>query len=637
MEVLKKKILLKDILSLANYGNKLTPYDKENDEWLTNNFGEQPTYMKPVSDIKNPVYNKQFNIAGYNMVVGVATLEYLSYQDLKRMDNYLHTFQLLMEEMCTLCEEIPPIDFIETYINNLENYILYGGDELLINIVDILNLKHNVTVKTNPVTTIKERYFKYYQIDNTLFLNYILNKESEFLGYELSLNTLFNNNQDQIKEFINNYFSTDRKITLITDLMFNAQVIPTTSLNSNIGQQRNEFFDRFNTYMIDFFKERNCKKNEIILNNTFNELHNPTLKFNILLTQDYSDMGIYTNGVEEWYPGRTYNIGNIVMFEGNTYILVKGNSETDNTYSGNYNEYEKLTFFDTTDNDPSTGFVLKYRKYNGWEYNNNDNDVDYDHWKRTVRPNETPVYSTVSTRINSQLISLKSYWSDETIANFFDTEGKFKTGIEFNQTYFQIGENQSGVPIYRKYYSIIDNIISSEPETGHDIVEYHYTIDKCDDDVNSGLKCVDTYHRFKINNTGIDEQDYRYQFDEVVISKTLNDYKYNNILTNVEFKIKASNNINNSEPDINNFLGNNENLKTNVYNKSDESIFNYNNLIREEYLTGTMMEPKVDADVYIDRGINYALDRHLKMGECKTLEDLISYGNNSLLVRNNNE
>ena len=35
----------------------------------------------------------------------------------------------------------------------------------------------------------------------------------------------------------------------------------------------------------------------------------------------------------------------------------------------------------------------------------------------------------------------------------------------------------------------------------------------------------------------------------------------------------------------------------------------------------------VDSDIYIDRGINAALEKHLKLGEVFTLEALEQYGN----------
>lgn len=47
----------------------------------------------------------------------------------------------------------------------------------------------------------------------------------------------------------------------------------------------------------------------------------------------------------------------------------------------------------------------------------------------------------------------------------------------------------------------------------------------------------------------------------------------------------------------------------------------------EEYKFGNSVMQNVDSDIYIDRGINAALEKHLKLGEVFTLEALEQYGN----------
>jgi hypothetical protein len=45
------------------------------------------------------------------------------------------------------------------------------------------------------------------------------------------------------------------------------------------------------------------------------------------------------------------------------------------------------------------------------------------------------------------------------------------------------------------------------------------------------------------------------------------------------------------------------------------------------YLIGVINPPKINIDVFIDRGSNLSFDRHVKLGEIKSLNDLESYGN----------
>jgi hypothetical protein len=51
-------------------------------------------------------------------------------------------------------------------------------------------------------------------------------------------------------------------------------------------------------------------------------------------------------------------------------------------------------------------------------------------------------------------------------------------------------------------------------------------------------------------------------------------------------------------------------------------------LTKEEYLTGFSLPPKVDVNVTIDRGGVSAFEKHYKLSECNTMQDLVNYGNN---------
>jgi hypothetical protein len=50
-------------------------------------------------------------------------------------------------------------------------------------------------------------------------------------------------------------------------------------------------------------------------------------------------------------------------------------------------------------------------------------------------------------------------------------------------------------------------------------------------------------------------------------------------------------------------------------------------VFREEYRFGISSMENVDSDIYIDRGINAAFEKHLKLGEVTSLEALEQYGN----------
>ena len=56
--------------------------------------------------------------------------------------------------------------------------------------------------------------------------------------------------------------------------------------------------------------------------------------------------------------------------------------------------------------------------------------------------------------------------------------------------------------------------------------------------------------------------------------------------------------------------------------------------IRQEYKFGISSLQSVDSDIYIDRGINAAFEKHLKLGEVSTMEDLTQYSNGFFKIMN---
>jgi hypothetical protein len=61
---------------------------------------------------------------------------------------------------------------------------------------------------------------------------------------------------------------------------------------------------------------------------------------------------------------------------------------------------------------------------------------------------------------------------------------------------------------------------------------------------------------------------------------------------------------------------------------------NVSPVYKEEYNIGMSMMEKVDADIYIDRGINAAFEKHLKLGEVTSLESMLQYGNGYFKIMN---
>ena len=55
-------------------------------------------------------------------------------------------------------------------------------------------------------------------------------------------------------------------------------------------------------------------------------------------------------------------------------------------------------------------------------------------------------------------------------------------------------------------------------------------------------------------------------------------------------------------------------------------------LIRYDYYNGVNFQPSVNEDVYIERGVTQAFEKHIKFSEIKTFEDLENYANGGFFV-----
>lgn len=70
-----------------------------------------------------------------------------------------------------------------------------------------------------------------------------------------------------------------------------------------------------------------------------------------------------------------------------------------------------------------------------------------------------------------------------------------------------------------------------------------------------------------------------------------------------------------------------------AYEYKSTSACTENEYFFDPALNGLLEEPKVDIDVSIDRGSGAAWEKHFKLMECNTLEDLENYGNNYFNIR----
>ena len=79
-------------------------------------------------------------------------------------------------------------------------------------------------------------------------------------------------------------------------------------------------------------------------------------------------------------------------------------------------------------------------------------------------------------------------------------------------------------------------------------------------------------------------------------------------------------------------------LKSNITYKTqgfDENNSVKMTLIKKDHLMGVAFKPKINSNVNIDRGVNSVFDKHLNLGEIRSLDALTRYGNGVIQIIEN--
>lgn len=497
MEVIKKQIPIEFYLSKVNHNCQINHYI--NGSWITpseNQYGWGGIF----SDIDIRAVSS-FLPSGSPL----SNLPYLSYKDIKRIKLILDDFQLFIKDYVTNNCNYQNYN-TSLYNTNYQNYLLYGGTQMLLFIYSVLGDTLNY-------------YFDY--INN-------------------------------VWQFINS---------------------PTID------------YSKFNSY----------------------SLNTASINISLLITSQYNNMGMFNGIAQEWIPGQTYNIGDIVIFNNYTYILMIGNSSTDLTYSGIYSEIEDEYYFDNYNSDAITGFFISYIM----------NGNDYSHWIRNIRDNadgsndnilsnKTDIIAA-SCISNSKLSSLMAYQNGGSVITFMDPYGYYKIGLKMNLN--TLTDSNGNKTYYYSYITNITETISSDLSTAIDVYTYLIDVqyDNNGDIPNTGIQYIDTYIGYLESGT----TNYILSSTNTVTYNLLNNYTANMQSADISYNTLS--------------LPINTNLDYSQF--SDQNTFNLSKINKIEYLMGIVDTPNINNTIFIDRGSNAAWENHLKLNEIKTLDQLVSYGN----------
>lgn len=372
-----------------------------------------------------------------------------------------------------------------------------------------------------------------------------------------------------------------------------------------------------------------------------------SLSCNIVLISKIDDLGMGTPIIKDWIPGEKYygpwiygqtsfpvessKLGEGVIYNGDIYYLKDNIDLNNSSWSLDSDRYEYIHGVDTDTEDGKSGSHYWYvglfdKMYQELLFDKIDDFGNFIHWEKSIdNATHNELYYKddnmiiVSASTQSQLSSFKR------IKNSVDDNGNILPGIYVSgDTKLQL-PYLSGTAI--NVIIIVDDNGNVESAIGDIINNITYDKDNSQiifDYVIGGnlLPISETSYVYK--DGGIQYRDV-YGWITSSITATIDDeekiLEYDILETNNCEVLSMNSSLANASTKV--VMTDNTIFESTPYS----AITDYSPYVYNDYLLGTVSPPIVDSDINVDRGTSAAFERHLKLSEIKTLEDMINYGN----------
>ena len=366
------------------------------------------------------------------------------------------------------------------------------------------------------------------------------------------------------------------------------------------------------------------------------------------LNNTYNDPGYYTPYLLNWKPGQVIHSKEKFIYENEEGVMTMYQNESDEDYYGHYDEENERVVFDPAEvtelkpeldrsysveniitirqkSDSKLQSLRRYTKYTdpyGVEQKpDEDEDWLYLYTKGMIRNLRTKndefgnigFYENTNPHEGDTVLSLMAY--GDVVTNItYDTEERkiifqYVTGAHLKAKIKKIEVDDDNNKLYFYDEFEIDNSsIYSENCGIYYTEEYTYEQDGAIEKL--------------INN------EFSFTFEEYVNDRTATDGIPIKRFCDEVFPFYTGNQrlfydkqIDTKKTEINYLNSDLTYKKTFGLDMFEADIF------KEDYLMGIHFKPNVEDDVNIDRGKNAAFERHIKLGEVKTLQDMENYQN----------
>ena len=506
-----------------------------------------------------------------------------------------------------------------------------------------LVIDENEIIKENTVysyRTLLNYYYKYKELSSNSFIQFF----REGIG---SFNIPHNDGWDLVPE--SEYYANAGRIheeyCRIKKVCDNyLQMKPISGQNCNLECLVEKYRRMGGDEMKDFYYD---KYNESLIKSEFyfqtGDIENTYFNFNLSIVTNDNDLGVRSCYEIEWEPGAEYHMGEIVIFEGRSYVCTYDNSGLwDNIieeYVFNPDWFDLIgdensgtvTLLGTTDSKLKS--FRCGRSYNSIDGTREEPESGKDwlwYYKvGTISHYEsvTDEYGNIETKdgnrgvVGSVHNNLLAYGNIITDINVDSEEHT----ITFT---YVIGANLKATLAYSEL--IDENSQNTDKKYFYENFQYN------EDDIEHGLVFTETYpyeeggqldlfytlnpslFDYYIGKTGGNRESEMAVYNSELESS----YKY----SKCEFDISrnecmSSTEVNGEEFDYSYVKG------SYIVNANSNSEILSVPTFKEESYIGITYNPRIDNDVYVNRGNAASWERHMKLGEIKSFDDLENYAN----------
>ena len=370
------------------------------------------------------------------------------------------------------------------------------------------------------------------------------------------------------------------------------------------------------------------------------------------LFNTYNDAGYYTPYLLNWKPGQVIHGGEKFIFENEEGIMTMYQNDSNEKYYGHYDEYNERVVFDKNDVTEVQPKLANYDS-NGTPLNGQNEETNIEIIQKT--DSKLKSLRRYTTYTNEYGEPQKPEENEDWL--YFYTLGMVRNLKTKNDEFGNIGfygdvwqplvENNYVVNLMA-YGDIITDIVPNQDEntiTFSYITGAHLKAQlvktETDDDGNE----LFYYENFTVDNNsayskncGITySETYVYEEDSPLSELISNQSDFIRYIkdedsikrfTNEVFAFYTGNSKLSYDKQIDTKTATIDYLNTDMRYVKTHDIDVYNaDIFKEDYLMGIHFKPNIEDNVDINRGKNAAFERHIKLGEVKTLQDLENYQN----------